>query len=703
MSLLQLGFREIGRKYQRLRLKRGIKAAARAHSDALRVLGRRAAETGVTAPASAALLASLAEIKESNRQLASRLDALGEKKTALEAQGAADTSRFETLEKEVKARKDPVDAELAAQQKTASRNQRDIDATRRRLNQAQQEQQSLEQKLQKPAEPGGKAFDRTQAEAQVAALHAEQRDGEIKLTQLIEQGAVAQAEIQKLKTTLAPMQAELDQVRANARQAAEKLKQALAEVRKESERLRAEVAGLSDRRDKDFEELGGAVADAGLQAPELAPDQESVAAAAGSQAALQQQFDDSLAASNSTPKGTMLKFAALMSVSAFALAGAGYAANQAIQALNQPPPEAVDCTRMTYDVDPEKPPVEADPGGPYKVVRGEQAMLDGSKSKGICLQYTWTFSAVPKEEADKPGHSDKGSAEDQSVFEAVDQLACPEGTTGNPGARKTGPQAPTNFLCSLKVTLTVTDGNSTDSADVLVKVQPRGPKGWKTSIKKKQKEAPIPASKLVTAMLQFGQNVCALDTTGGHALHAGKSWQGEGYGVDTIADPDGPFDRWWYIGSSSLKIERKVLFNEDLGKKSALYRHNLENAHPDIEILRQSVLAHERLHGEIIFEKMEKIQQEGNDPAKIIETLSASEEKQDTLIEWTDVAIAQIEGHLYPGRGSDEYIQVHEDLKQRLSKNRNFDRAGEVLIPDTGGVYQPYPIANFAAAGENDE
>mgnify|MGYP003429192529 CR=1 FL=1 len=100
MSLLQLGFREIGRKYQRLRLKRGIKAAARAHSDALRALGRRASQAGVTGSASESLLASLAEIDESDRQLASRLDALGEKKTALEAQGAADTTRFGTLEKE---------------------------------------------------------------------------------------------------------------------------------------------------------------------------------------------------------------------------------------------------------------------------------------------------------------------------------------------------------------------------------------------------------------------------------------------------------------------------------------------------------------------------------------------------------------------------------------------------------------------------
>jgi predicted nucleic acid-binding Zn-ribbon protein len=136
MSLLQLGFREIGRKFQRLRLGRRIKAAGKERTDALRALGRRAAEAGVTGVASEGLKAGLAETEAKDRQLASRLNALDEQKKALEAQRDADSARFDALEKEVMARKSPVDAELAAQQKTATRHQRDSEDVRRRLNQA---------------------------------------------------------------------------------------------------------------------------------------------------------------------------------------------------------------------------------------------------------------------------------------------------------------------------------------------------------------------------------------------------------------------------------------------------------------------------------------------------------------------------------------------------------------------------------------
>jgi hypothetical protein len=701
MSLLQLGFREIGRKFQRLSLGRRIKAAGKERTDALRALGRRAAEAGVTGAASEGLKAGLAETEAKDRQLASRLNALDDQKKALEAQRDADSARFDALEKEVMARKSPVDAELAAQQKTATRHQRDSEDVRRRLNQANQERHSLEQALQQPASQSGPAADRPQAEARIAALLAAQRDLETRLAQLAEAGTVTQAGIESLQDTLAPMQTELDRIKAEHKQAAESLKQALADQRKEADQIRAEITGLSRQREKHFEELGGALAAAGIDAPALAAERQSVAAAEQSQAALQSQYDALLEESGDMPKRTMVKFSALMAIAVFAMAGATYAASQALQALNRPPPVAEDCSRMTYDT--ERPPVQADPGGPYTVTRGQQAKLDGSKSRGSCLRYTWTFSAAPKDAADKPGHSDKGSAQDQDIFRAVDRLACPEGTAGNPGASKTGPRAPTHFLCSLTVTLTVTDGRSTDSKDVLVKVKPRGPKGWKTSIDTGQKETFIKGSRLVIGELRFGKNVCALDTTGGHALHAGKSWQGEGYSLSSIADPDGPFDGWWYIGGSSLKIKRSVQINQDLGKKSELYRHNLASGNQDIEILRKSVLEHERLHGILIFEKMQKIQKEGNDPAKIIETLSAREADKEVLIEWTDVAIAQIEGDIYPPQGSEEYIKNHAEIKSRMSGNSQFNRGGEVLIPDTDGNYKPYTISNFATAGDSSE
>lgn len=100
---------------------------------------------------------------------------------------------------------------------------------------------------------------------------------------------------------------------------------------------------------------------------------------------------------------------------------------------------------------------------------------------------------------------------------------------------------------------------------------------------------------------------------------------------------------------------------------------------------------------------MQKIQKEGNDPAKIIETLSAREADKEVLIEWTDVAIAQIEGDIYPPQGSEDYIKNHAEIKSRMSGNSQFNRGGEVLIPDTDGNYKPYTISNFATAGDSSE
>jgi hypothetical protein len=330
-------------------------------------------------------------------------------------------------------------------------------------------------------------------------------------------------------------------------------------------------------------------------------------------------------------------------------------------------------------------------------------MLDGSKSKGRCLKYTWTFAAAPKDSADSPGHGAPDSPEAAAVFPLVDKLACPEGTSGNPGARKSGARAPTNFLCSLKVTLTVTDGNSTDSKDVVVKVKPRGPSGWQTSIDQNQADSVMPASRLATNYLHFGRNTCALDDTGGHALHAGGSWQGEGYSLTSIKDPRGPFDEWWYVADSKLRIKRTAQINQDLSPNSALHKLNIAKGYPDIDTLRTCVLEHERMHGTLIFEKMQKIQQQGNDPARMIETLSVAKEDKDELVKSADMAIGVAEGRIYPQPGTPEYIQNHAEIKARLARNAQCNRGGKILLPNAGGSYESYPIPNFATAGEDAE
>jgi hypothetical protein len=278
---------------------------------------------------------------------------------------------------------------------------------------------------------------------------------------------------------------------------------------------------------------------------------------------------------------------------------------------------------------------------------------------------------------------------------------------GNPGARKTGRTAPTTFLCTLEVTLTVTDGRTSDSKSVLVRVRPRGPKGWKTAVGADKDVRYEPGSRLIRTPagglpvdLHLGTNVCALDDSPGHAFQAGRSWAGEGYKVASVSDPNGPFDEWSYVEETNLRIQRAARLNQDLDPGSALFGRNLKQGYRDIQTLRDSVIAHERLHGDLMFEMFRRIDGEGRDPAAALEVLSTGPVGEQGLIEVADMAIGQIEGHLLPPQGSDHYAALHAEIKRRLESK--FGRPGKILLPDGSGEYGVYEIRpSFAQTGEN--
>lgn len=706
MSLLREGFGEIGRKLQRVSLQRQIKAAGRTRATALRALGKRAATIGATSAASQDLTARVSATQAKGQELQSQLATLEENRKKLEQQRDADVARFNALERELSVKKNPLDTELFAQQKAVTKSQQQVEDARRRLARLPQERETLETALRQPPVEGKPAVDRARMEARLAALPAEQQQLEGLQARETEAGAAAAREVERLKAEIAPLQANLEQVRAERKQAMDAAKQALGELRWETDKVQTEETGVSRQRDQAFEELGGVVAAAGAADPALAAEKSALDAAEQTRSALQAQYNSSMNQSAAMPPGTMKKFGALVAVALIAVAGAAYAANKASQSMQQqsasaapPPPAAEDC-RMTY-VD-NRPPVKANPGGPYEVVRGSQVTLDGSKSTGSCLRYTWTFEAP--DEPDPPLKFTSSDPTDTTIFEAVTKMACPEGTAGNPGARKTGPKAPTTFLCSLKVWLTVTDGTNSDTKDVLVKVKPREPE-WETKVTKTQSDSVDKGSRLVTANLVFGTNVCALDDNPGHGFHAGSSWLGEGYTITSVADPGGPFDGWWYVEENKLQIIRSAQLNEDLSlqEDSAIYDENRRQGHlADLKLLAVSVRAHEIEHGKIIFEMMDEFKKNGLDPARFLEALSMKPERRDELVKSADFTIRQIESHIYPGKKSQEYIDIHLKIKARLSKNPNFVKSGTVWIPDTAGIFRDYPIKSFATTGENE-
>lgn len=312
--------------------------------------------------------------------------------------------------------------------------------------------------------------------------------------------------------------------------------------------------------------------------------------------------------------------------------------------------------------------VEAGPGGPYEVVRGQSLTLDGSRSKGKNLKYEWTFT--PK---------------------------CPNGVASNKGARKEGVRPTVVLLCDTLVTLKVTDGKKTDTKDVLAVVTARN---WETKILK-QIDAYLWVVGLCRPDPHFGRNVCALDGAAafegeqksGHFFHKKPDqigWEKTGYILGRISDHNGPFDGWWYVKENLLSIQRAALINRDLNAQTALYEENRKRGyHKDFDTLIDQVKTHERMHSILIEEALPQ-----NDPAKKIEAMFHPHDK-DALKRRIDIEIIQKADESLRKATSDD------NVKERLKQLKKFNRPGKVLLKVCNTErYEIFSIGSFALIGD---
>jgi hypothetical protein len=232
-------------------------------------------------------------------------------------------------------------------------------------------------------------------------------------------------------------------------------------------------------------------------------------------------------------------------------------------------------------------PLQADPGGPYKVKRAGRVKLDGSGSRPRreIEQYKWSF---------RPSPSD-----------------CPEDVPART-THKEGRQTKVVALCGLRATLTVVDRDGDrDSASTVVNVLPRGPTGWRTPFAHRAKtgdprtprDAPS-ATSLGGGNYGFsvfgGLNVsdCGAASAGSEILcpllgNAG-SWLGKGYELAKVNDPKGPFDGYSYVASSQVRVKRAALINPSILPGSPFYQHNVEAGRDAAEFLN-AIRQHEGL------------------------------------------------------------------------------------------------------------
>jgi len=306
---------------------------------------------------------------------------------------------------------------------------------------------------------------------------------------------------------------------------------------------------------------------------------------------------------------------------------------------------------------------------PAPVLRGAQAVLDGSRSEGNITSYKWTFVGD----------------------------GCPVPV---PPATRQGAVVRVTVLCPLMATLEVSDGSATDTENVRVGVKPRD---WKTRLSPPV-QRDLVGSRLLAPCLgcAFGRNVCAIEAgageeESGHFIHKvpnARTWEGEAYTLQQVQDPGGPFDGWWYLGENKLRMPRAELINRDLRRDSATYQTNAGanraqgRAVFDIDTLVASVHAHEHAHTALLEEALRN----GADPALTVEAMLANSrtEVRDTA----DLAIATAEETLRAA--TDE-----ANVKARVRKDPRFNRGGKVLLRADDGSYVEFSIPNFAEMGES--
>ena len=242
----------------------------------------------------------------------------------------------------------------------------------------------------------------------------------------------------------------------------------------------------------------------------------------------------------------------------------------------------------------------ANPGGPYTVTRGGTVSLDGSRStpRGKITSYKWRF--------DKP------------------EKCYPKGASPSRGTKQ-GMRPSAVMLCTMRVTLTVREGARHASNSITIEVTPRpwttsvrhneflrgGGINWVPPVRYPSGSKPCKGVKGICPAGLLGINVSACPGATAltkdifcplRSLHQ-QTWEGSGYKLAEVHDHGGPFDRWWYVGSSDLTIDRKALLNPYLysgapkspfGETPNFYSANTGARTPtDVGGMLQALMEHE--------------------------------------------------------------------------------------------------------------
>jgi hypothetical protein len=335
VSFIREGFRELGRKIGRMKLRRELAKADRERRQALTALGRKAWEERSGIAAFPEIASEIGRLAGRAGELSAAAERLGAEKAGLEARRQAEADKLDGERRAVEEEKKPVEAKL----REAERRKAEVDGRLKKVesrrNEIQGELAALDRQPQADSPAAGSAkekADRLRAEGESLA-------GEVPSlkTELEALGA----EVGPLAQNVQRFVGEIGRIEAEKKAALSQIDAELSRVKNELRAATSESAAVGKEQTDLFEKLGLGIYDRGQVDPGLTEAAGAVASVDRARADTEERIDASLAETAAMPRMTMGKFWGLLVVIPLLIGGLVYAGSAGWSKLRERKPAPV--------------------------------------------------------------------------------------------------------------------------------------------------------------------------------------------------------------------------------------------------------------------------------------------------------------------------------------------------------------------------
>lgn len=330
LSSIREGFREIGRKFGRMKLRRELAKADRERRQALTALGRKAWEEQTGIAAFPEIASEIGRLAGRAGELSAAAERLGAEKSGLEAKRKAEADRLDGERRAVEEEKKPVEAKLRETERRRAEVDGRLKKVESRRNGIQGELAALDRQPQADSvkEKAG------QLRAEGESLAGESPSLEAELDVLVAKiGPLAQ-EVQRWAGEIARIEAEKKGVLAQ-------IDAELSRVKNELRGATSESAAVGKEQTELFEKLGLGIYDRGHIDPGLAEAAGAVSEIDRARAETEGRIDASLSETAAMPRMAMAKFWGVLVVIPLLIGGLVYAGSAGWSKLRERKPAPV--------------------------------------------------------------------------------------------------------------------------------------------------------------------------------------------------------------------------------------------------------------------------------------------------------------------------------------------------------------------------